>query len=178
MCELLEYLLRISPSGQNPCRSNKCKLFQEHCSLWGGGGGNGAVGILQIWLFYWVWRFVIHLLIKPSEWPHQYRSSPYNYEFKFQPHPGLSSSRACWPLTFALGWRENLRFFKQIICWAPRILQVQSTGLPSIFLKALTPTKKTWGLCICSGPVKWNCCAFCFPVLKGMLRNPYNCGNK
>ena len=38
MCELLECLLRISPSGQNPCRGNKCKLFREHCSLWGGGG--------------------------------------------------------------------------------------------------------------------------------------------
>ena len=41
-----------------------------------------------------------------------------------------------WHLTFALGWLENLRFFIQIICWAPWILQVQSTGLPSIFLRA------------------------------------------
>ena len=40
-----------------------------------------------------------------------------------------------WRLTFA-PWRlENLRFFIQIICWAPWILQVQSTGLPSIFLR-------------------------------------------
>ena len=51
---------------------------------------------------------------------------------------GLCSSRARWPrcLTFA-PWRlENLSFFIQIICWAPWILQVQSTGLPSIFLRA------------------------------------------
>ena len=37
-----------------------------------------------------------------------------------------------WRLTFALGRLENLRFFIQIICWAPWILQFQSTGLPSI----------------------------------------------
>ena len=30
---------------------------------------------------------------------------------------------------------ENLRFFIQIICWAPQILHFQSTGLPSIFLR-------------------------------------------
>ena len=39
-------------------------------------------------------------------------------------------------LIFALGWLENLSFFIQIICWAPKISQVQSTGLPSIFLRA------------------------------------------
>ena len=38
--------------------------------------------------------------------------------------------------TFALGRLENLRFFIQIICRAPWILQVPSTGLPSIFLRA------------------------------------------
>ena len=41
-----------------------------------------------------------------------------------------------WRLTFALGRLENLRFFIQIICWAPQILQFQSTGLPLIFLRA------------------------------------------
>ena len=41
-----------------------------------------------------------------------------------------------WRLTFALGRLENLRFFIQIICWAPWILQFQRTGLPSIFLRA------------------------------------------
>ena len=41
-----------------------------------------------------------------------------------------------WRLTFALGRLENLRFFIKIICWAPWILQVQSTGLPLIFVKA------------------------------------------
>ena len=40
-----------------------------------------------------------------------------------------------WRLTFALGQLENLTFFIQIICWAPWISQVQSTGLPSIFLR-------------------------------------------
>ena len=42
-----------------------------------------------------------------------------------------------WRLTFALGRLENLRFFIQIICWEPLILQFQSTGLPSIFLYRL-----------------------------------------
>ena len=28
-----------------------------------------------------------------------------------------------WCLTFALGWLENLTFFIQIICWAPKILR-------------------------------------------------------
>ena len=41
-----------------------------------------------------------------------------------------------WRLTFAPGRLEDLRFFIQIICWAPWILQVQRTGLPSIFLRA------------------------------------------
>ena len=41
-----------------------------------------------------------------------------------------------WRLTFALGRLENLRFFIKITCWAPWILQVQSTGVPSIFLRA------------------------------------------
>ena len=46
-----------------------------------------------------------------------------------------------WRPTFAPGRLENLRFFIQIICWAPWILQVQSTGRPSIFLRA-----QPWGL--------------------------------
>ena len=41
-----------------------------------------------------------------------------------------------WRLTFALRRLANLRFFIQIIRWAPWILQFQSTGLPSIFLRA------------------------------------------
>ena len=41
-----------------------------------------------------------------------------------------------WHLTFVLGGLENLSFFIEIICWAHWISQVQSTGLPSIFLRA------------------------------------------
>ena len=41
-----------------------------------------------------------------------------------------------WRLTFALGRLGNLSSFIQIICGAPQILQFQSTGLPSIFLRA------------------------------------------
>ena len=41
-----------------------------------------------------------------------------------------------WRLTFAPGRLENVRFFIQIICWANHMLQVQSTVLPSIFLRA------------------------------------------
>ena len=33
-----------------------------------------------------------------------------------------------WRLTFVLGQLENLCFFIEIICWAHRISQVQSTG--------------------------------------------------
>ena len=40
-----------------------------------------------------------------------------------------------WRLTFAPGRLENLRFFIQIIRWANHMLQVQSTVLPSIFLR-------------------------------------------
>ena len=54
------------------------------------------------------------------------------------PALGLCSSRAQWPLApnFYPRRLKNLRFFIQIICWAPWILQLQSTGLPSIFLRA------------------------------------------
>ena len=48
----------------------------------------------------------------------------------------LAEPGSPWCLTFAAGRLENRRFFIQIICWAPWILQVQSTGLPSIFLRA------------------------------------------
>ena len=48
----------------------------------------------------------------------------------------LAEPGGLWHITFALGRLENLRFFIQIICWAPWILQVQSTGRPSIFLRA------------------------------------------
>ena len=48
-----------------------------------------------------------------------------------EPEPG-----GPWRLTFAPGRLENLRFFIQIICWANHMLQVQSTVLPSIFLRA------------------------------------------
>ena len=41
-----------------------------------------------------------------------------------------------WCLTFVPGRLENLSFFIEIICWAPWISLVQSTGLPSIFLRA------------------------------------------
>ena len=41
-----------------------------------------------------------------------------------------------WRLTFLLGRLENLCFFIEIICWAHWISQVQSTGFPSIFLRA------------------------------------------
>ena len=58
--------------------------------------------------------------------------------------PPMESAQGCalaepggpWRLTFALGRLENHRFFIQIICWAPQILQIQRTGLPSIFLRA------------------------------------------
>ena len=55
-----------------------------------------------------------------------------------------------WRLTFAPGRLENLRFFIQIICWANHMLQVQSTVLPSIFLRA-----QPWRG---GGVVKWAQC--------------------
>ena len=48
----------------------------------------------------------------------------------------LADLGCLWRLTFAIGRLENLRFLIQIICWAPLILQFQSTGLPSIVLRA------------------------------------------
>lgn len=43
-----------------------------------------------------------------------------------------------WPLTFAPWWLENVRFFIEIICWAPWILHhfVLSTRLTWMFLRA------------------------------------------
>ena len=43
-----------------------------------------------------------------------------------------------WPLTFAPWWLKNVRFFIEIICWAPWILHhfVLSTRLTSMFLRA------------------------------------------
>ena len=52
------------------------------------------------------------------------------------PGCALAKTSGPWRPTFALGRLENLRFFIQIICCTAQILQVQSTGLPSIFLKA------------------------------------------
>ena len=48
------------------------------------------------------------------------------------------SGKAQWPLmtNFCPRRLEKLRFFIQIICCAPQNLQFQSTGLPSIFLRA------------------------------------------
>ena len=48
-----------------------------------------------------------------------------------------------WRLTFVLGRLENLSFFIEIVCWATWISQVQSTGLPSIFVRAQPCVKAT-----------------------------------
>ena len=79
----------------------------------------------------------------------------------------LCSSRVRWPVvsTFVLERLEKLSFFIDIICWAQSISQVQSTGLPSIFLSAkpwsvhflfyqpMDGKIKTWSLCF---PAKGN----------------------
>ena len=46
----------------------------------------------------------------------------------------LAESGGPWRLTFVLARLENLSFFIDIICWVHWTSQVQSTGLPSIFL--------------------------------------------
>ena len=58
----------------------------------------------------------------------------------FNLHQGcaLAEPSGPWSPTFAPGRLENLIFFIQITYWAPQILQVQSTGHPSIFLRAQT----------------------------------------
>ena len=48
----------------------------------------------------------------------------------------LAEPSGPWCLTFVLGGLENLSFFIEIISWENWISQVQSTGLPSIFLRA------------------------------------------
>ena len=53
--------------------------------------------------------------------------------------PALCSSSVCWLLVpFFHSWAtgKSSIFFIEIICWAPWILQVQSPGLPSLFLRA------------------------------------------
>ena len=58
-----------------------------------------------------------------------------------------------WCLTFALRRLENnLRFFIQIICWAPLILQFHGTRLPSIFLRV-----QPWLIILVQRPV-WRIC--------------------
>ena len=57
---------------------------------------------------------------------------------------GLFSSSAWWPVVstcnFCPWLLENPSLFIDILCWAPWISQVQSTGLPLIFLRA-----QPWG---------------------------------
>ena len=67
-----------------------------------------------------------------------------------------------WHPTFALGQIENLRFFIQIICWAPWILLVQSTGLPSIFLRAQHWTNIERELIWCFFFISWFWSGSCF----------------
>ena len=55
---------------------------------------------------------------------------------KFKQGCAVAAPGGLWRLTFALGRLENLYFLIQIICWAPWILQFQSTKFPSIFLRA------------------------------------------
>ena len=66
---------------------------------------------------------------------------------------GLAEPCGPWRLTFVLRRLENLCFFIEIICWAHWISQVQSTGLPSIFLRAL----HAWILYMERGP---NYCSY------------------
>ena len=55
---------------------------------------------------------------------------------------GLFSSSTWWPVVsnFCPWLLENLSLFIEILCWAPWISQVQSTGLLLIFLRA-----QPWG---------------------------------
>ena len=80
------------------------------------------------------WYFEKHLMMMPKDFLPR-------FVLTFESHEGLQGcalAKAGGPCyqTFALGQLENLRFLVQIICWAPWILQVQCTGLPSIFLRA------------------------------------------
>ena len=77
---------------------------------------------------------------------HGYQTSHPNQQFQqfneaFTLHPALQGCAVAepggpWRLTFVLGGLENLSFFIEIICWEHWISQVQSAGLPSIFLRA------------------------------------------
>ena len=60
------------------------------------------------------------------------------WQFKLHRIQGcaLAEPGGPWHPTFALRWLENLKFFIQIICWAPKVSEVKSTGLPLIFLRA------------------------------------------
>ena len=72
---------------------------------------------------------------------------PHSVLHFYWPRPGC----ALWPVapasvTFVLGRLENLCFFTEIICWAHWISQVQSAGLPSIFLRAQPCKRKAWSI--------------------------------
>ena len=57
----------------------------------------------------------------------------------------LAASGDSWHLTFALGQLGNLCFFREILCWAPWISLVHSTGLSCLeFLLELSIK-----LCMC-----------------------------
>ena len=65
----------------------------------------------------------------------------------------LAEPGGLWCLTFVLGKLENLCFSIEIICWAHWILQVQSTGLPSIFLRVTQGLVDcTWEKAVHSSP--------------------------
>ena len=93
----------------------------------------------------WPCNNIIHYFIEQAcsvkmaeYWPHWFLHF-------YWPRPGC----ALWPVaptsvTFVLGRPENLCFFTEIICWAHWISQVQSAGLPSIFLRA-QPCKRKAG---------------------------------
>ena len=57
-------------------------------------------------------------------------------DWKFKQGCALAAPGDLWHLTFALRRLENLHCCIQIMCWAPWILQFQSTNLHSIFLRA------------------------------------------
>ena len=83
------------------------------------------------------------LLVFPTKWP--LKPEPTNsalglpvfiLEKRISQGCALEEPDGPWRPTFALDRLENLTFFIQILYWAPWILQVPSTGLPSSFLKA------------------------------------------
>ena len=96
--------------------------------------------VVPLALGFWITLLICGVLNQ-----HGFQTSHANQQFQqFNEAFTLHAAQGCalaepgdpWFLTFVLGGLKNLSFFIEIMWWEHWISQVQSTGLPSIFLRA------------------------------------------